>query len=76
MDTTFASQAPTFGGKLRDSRYYTEVGNIIRILRTKSSLRIIASHLASQGFTTPSGLPWTKGRVAEFIRSAAFTKGA
>jgi hypothetical protein len=76
MGITFALQAPVFGGKLRDSAYYAAVSNIIRILRTQSSLRLIASHLNTQGFTTPSSLPWTKGRVAEYIKSTAFTKGA
>ena len=76
MDTTFASKAPVFGAKLRDSGYYAHVSQIIQTLRTKCSLRIIANHLASQGFTTPSRLPWTKARVAEYIKSTAFTKGA
>lgn len=75
MDTTFAPQAPIFGGKLRDSRYYDAVSHIIRILRTQASLRLIAEHLNREGFTTPSRLNWTKGRVAEYIKSTAFTKG-
>lgn len=76
MHTTFASHAPIFGAKLRDSAYYAQVSNIIRILRKQSSLRIIGDHLTRQGFTTPSGLVWTKARVADYIKSTAFTKGA
>lgn len=72
MDTTSVSQAPIFGGKLRDSGYYAQVSNIIQILRNKCSLRTIANHLASQGFTTPSRLPWTKARVADYIKSSAY----
>jgi hypothetical protein len=75
MHITYESSAPTFGGKLRDTSYYAQVTNIIRILRDKTSLRLIAEHLNRNQFTTPSGLPWTRARVSEYIKSTAFTKG-
>lgn len=75
MHITYESSAPTFGGKLRDISYYAQVTNIIRILRDKTSLRLIAEHLNRNQFTTPSGLLWTRARVSEYIKSTAFTKG-
>ncbi|MEM8514490.1 hypothetical protein RCH14_003840 [Massilia sp. MP_M2] len=60
---------PSFGGKLRTDDYYEKVSSIVRILKGKSSLRIMAMHLNSQGFTTPRGMPFTRDRLVRFIKS-------
>lgn len=60
---------PSFGGRLRTENYYTNTSNAIRILRGRSSLRIIAQYLNSQGITTPSGLPFNRDRLARYIKS-------
>ena len=63
---------PTFGGPLMPSLYYEQVSSIIRVLRPHSSLRVIAAHLTSNGFRSPSGLPWCRMKVFNFIRSPQF----
>jgi hypothetical protein len=60
---------PSFGGKLRTDDYYEKVSSIVRILKGKSSLRIIAQHLDRQGFTTPTGLPFNRDRLVRFMKS-------
>jgi hypothetical protein len=60
---------PSFGGKLRTDDYYEKVSSIVRILKGKSSLRIMAMHLNSQGFTTPRGMPFTRDRLVRFMKS-------
>jgi len=60
---------PRFGGTLQDANYYVEVSNIINVLRDYSTLNVIASHLAAQGFLSPAGKPFNKSRVASFLRS-------
>ena len=60
---------PSFGGRWRTDEYYSAVTNIIRILKGKSSLRIIAQHLDRQGFTTPRGMPFNRDRLVRFIKS-------
>lgn len=67
MDATNA--VPAFGGRLRTADYYAAVSGIIRILRGKSTLRVISQHLNSQGFTTPTGLPFNRDRLVRFIKS-------
>ncbi|KFC67751.1 hypothetical protein FG94_02888 [Massilia sp. LC238] len=71
MDETNVTDVlpPSFGGRLRTEAYYTKTSNVIRILRGRSSLRIISQHLNSQGFTTPTGLPFTRDRLARYIKS-------
>jgi hypothetical protein len=61
--------APNFGGRWRTEDYYTKITAILRILKGKSSLRIMAMHLNSQGFTTPRGMPFTRDRLVRFIKS-------
>lgn len=60
--------APGFGSKLKTEDYYSQVQAIIAVLRGHSTLRTIASHLTAQGFTTPSGLAWTRDRLATFLK--------
>jgi hypothetical protein len=71
MDETNVTDVlpPSFGGRLRTENYYTNISNVIRILRGRSSLRVIAMHLNSQGFTTPTGLPFNRDRLARYIKS-------
>lgn len=61
--------APTFGGKHNTAHFYTMVNSILAVLRPASSLRTIAAYLNSHGFRTPSGLEWTRDRVAQYIRN-------
>ena len=74
MDATNATDAtdvlsPSFGGRLKTADYYAKVSAIVRILKGRSSLRIMAMHLNSQGFTTPRGLPFTRDRLVRFMKS-------
>lgn len=71
MDATNATDVrpPQFGGRLKTDAYYTTILNILRILKGKSSLRIMAMHLNSQGLTTPTGLPFTRDRLVRFMKS-------
>lgn len=71
MDETNVTDVlpPSFGGRLRNEAYYTNTSNVIRILRGRASLRIIAQHLNSQNITTPTGLPFNRDRLARYIKS-------
>lgn len=60
---------PTFGGRLQAPDFYIAVSNIVAVLRDYSTLTTIAGHLNAQGFQSPSGKPWNKTRVANFVRS-------
>jgi hypothetical protein len=62
--------APSFGGKLNNPAYYTTLNSILSELRPMSSLRTIAHHLNAAGHRSPSGLTWTRERVANYLRSA------
>lgn len=61
--------APGFGQRLHTADYYSAIKAMLGVLRPLSSLRTIADHLNRQGFSTPTGLPFTRDRVATFIRS-------
>lgn len=63
---------PEFGGRKQSPEYYTAVSSIVFVLREYSSLSTIAGHLAQQGFLSPSGKPWTKYRLANFLRSPSY----
>lgn len=67
MDATNA--VPAFGGRRKTEEYYATVSGIIRILRNKAPLSVIATHLNSQGLTTPTGLPFTRDRLTRYIKS-------
>jgi hypothetical protein len=60
--------APGFGQKLKTPDYYAQVRDIIAVLRGHSTLRTIAAHLTAQGFATPTGLPFTRDRLATFLK--------
>jgi hypothetical protein len=58
---------PGFGKKLHTESYYKGIIGIIATLRPMSSLATIATHLNRQGFSTPAGLPFTRGGVSNFM---------
>lgn len=60
---------PKFGGTLQTPEYYADVSNVLNVLREYSTLNTMADHLNAQGFVTPSGKPFNKQRVANFLRS-------
>ncbi len=62
---------PQFGGRLMTPAYYQAVASIIGVLRPASTLRTIAHHLNGAGFTTPTGLAWTRDRLANYLRSTS-----
>jgi hypothetical protein len=64
---------PGFGSPLQEPSYYIAVSNIVATLRDYSTLKTIAAHLAAQGFLSPSGKPFDKQRVANFIRSPHYS---
>ncbi|WP_313034077.1 recombinase family protein [Massilia alkalitolerans] len=65
---------PRFGGPLQAPAYYEAVSSIISVLRDYSTLKTISEHLTAQGFLSPSGKPFNKQRVANFIRSPHYTQ--
>jgi hypothetical protein len=60
---------PGFGTPKQTPSYYDSVSRIVRTLRPYSTLNTICAHLTAQRFLTPTGLEWTKHRLANFIRS-------
>lgn len=60
---------PTFGGPLQPSTYYAEIFSFVAPLRDRITLRAICEALNNAGLTTPSGLPWNKVRLANFVRT-------
>jgi len=60
---------PRFGGPLQAPEYYAGISVICNTLREYSTLATIAMHLNTNGFTTPTGKPFNKQRVASFLRS-------
>lgn len=63
------ARAPSFGGQHRSADYYENINNIIRLLLPMSTYRLIAAHLNAQGFTTPSGMEFTRARLSNYIQS-------
>jgi hypothetical protein len=63
--------APAFAGRHNTPDYYKIVSNILRTLRGKTTLRTMADHLNGCDLLTPSGMPWTRTRVADYIRNNA-----
>lgn len=63
--------SPSFGGKLQSPEFYASVNSIIATLRKRATIRTIANHLNRAGFSTPTGLSWTKSRLANYLRSTA-----
>lgn len=60
---------PAFGERHQDAAYYRDVFDIIDIFRITSTLRETADTLNCLGMLTPTGLPWTRMRVNNFIRT-------
>lgn len=61
--------APLFGGKVNHETYYVAVSSIVSKLRPTSSLRTIANCLNQSGYKTPTGLIFTRDRVATYIKN-------
>jgi hypothetical protein len=61
---------PRFGGPLNNPHYYVEVSAIVRHMRPTSTLRKICHQLNAFGYRTPTGLEFTRDRLANFIRTA------
>lgn len=62
---------PTFGGKLKQPAYYSEVRAFIESLRDTKTQRHIALMLNSAGYRTPTGRPFDRQGVANFLRNTA-----
>lgn len=60
---------PAFGAKKMQPEYYVAVNGILAVLRPVATLRVMAQHLNNAGYTTPSGLPWCRARLATYLRS-------
>lgn len=60
---------PTFSGPRCKPEFYANVDGILAVLRPHSTLAICARHLNAAGFRTPTGLTWTRSRVAAYIRN-------
>lgn len=61
---------PGFGKPRCIPAYYVAINSCLAVLRPVATLQTIAQHLNTAGFTSPSGLPWTKQRVATYLRGA------
>lgn len=70
---TSHAATPQFGGKLNTATYYDSVNSIIKVMRPMATLRTVANHLNAAQFLTPAGLPWTRERLANYLRSTAIT---
>jgi len=71
MDATIA--LPAFHAKLRTPEFYATITSIIRAGGRITRLRAHAERLNALGLTTPSGLPWNKERVRNYIRNTNLT---
>lgn len=60
---------PTFGGRHQTPEFYAACHAVIAEMRPHSTLRAIANALNARGYTTPSGLEWSRSRLANFIFS-------
>lgn len=62
---------PVFGGRQNIDAYYEAVNSVIHVLRPVATMRVIAAHLNSASFKTPSGKSWTRDRVKTYLRGTA-----
>lgn len=62
---------PKFGGKLKQPSYYSEIRAYIDALRDTKTQRQIALMLNTTGSRTPTGKPWDRQAIANFIRNTA-----
>ena len=60
---------PTFGGRLKTPQYYSEINGVLRVLRPYSTLAVMAQHLNSQGWKTPTDKPWTRSLVSQYLKN-------
>jgi hypothetical protein len=64
---------PKFGKPRMQPEYYTTINGIISVLRDTATLKVIANHLNSAGTTTPTGLQWSKPRLANYLNKNDLT---
>lgn len=62
---------PRFGGPRNVQSYYDSVNNIVRQMRPTRTLRAICHQLNAENYKTPSGLEWTRERLAGYLHTAA-----
>jgi hypothetical protein len=62
------NMAPSFGGKLKTDDYYTAVTTYIQSLRRTTTQRQIAAMLNSAGYRSPTGKPFVRSTVSNFLR--------
>jgi len=60
--------APSFGGPLKTPDYYTTIRAYIQSLRTTTPQRQIAGMLNSAGYRSPTGKPFNRATVSNFLR--------
>jgi len=63
-----ANVKPTFGGRLQDPSYYAAVTAYIKSLNNTTTQRQIAAMLNSAGYRSPTGKPFVRSTVANFLR--------
>lgn len=61
---------PRFGGPRNIPSYYENVSAIVLAMRPKFTLRAICYQLNAQNLKTPSGLEWSRTRLANFIHNS------
>jgi len=60
--------APSFGGKRKTDDYYAAITAFITTLRSTTPQRQIAAMLNSAGYRSPTGKPFVRSTVANFLR--------
>lgn len=60
---------PQFGAHKMQPAYYSQVAAFAQSLRPTKTLRQIAEMLNAAGYRSPTGLPFDRQRVANFMRS-------
>ena len=66
MSTQYAR--PAFGAPKRNPDYYAQTRAYVESLRSTTTMREIARKMNQLGWTTPSGLIWTRQAVMNLMR--------
>jgi hypothetical protein len=59
---------PEFGKPLMQPAYYASVRAFVESLRETTTQRNIADQLNRAGYRSPTGKPWDRQKVANFLR--------
>jgi len=62
------NMTPSFGGKLKTPDYYAAIQAFIQSLRSTTPQRQIATLLNQAGYRSPTGKPFVRSTVANFLR--------